>query len=102
MITQVVDEYTKRNIHSKFSLEQNYPNPFNPITNISFSIPKVAYVSLKVFDVLGRELLTLIDEEKMIGSYKVEFDGSKFSSGIYFYQMRAGNFTDTKKLLLIK
>lgn len=85
-----------------FSLAQNYPNPFNPITAINYQLPITGNVSLKIFDVLGRELETLINEEKPAGTYNVMFNGAHYSSGIYFYQLRSGSFVETKKLLLMK
>ncbi len=85
-----------------FSLEQNYPNPFNPITIIRYSIPQTGFVNLKVFDLLGSEVSTLVDEEKSAGNYKVKFDGSNLASGIYFYRIEAGKYTSVKKLVLIK
>lgn len=85
-----------------FSLSQNYPNPFNPITTINYSVPKSNFVTIKVFDILGREVETLVNNEKLKGNYKVEFNGSTLSSGIYFYRMQAGDFVETKKLILIK
>jgi hypothetical protein len=91
-----------------FVLRQNYPNPFNPTTKIKFSIPVTlsgvegSLVTLKVYDVLGNEIATLVNEEKPIGSYEVEFDAATLPSGIYFYQLQAGNFNDTKKLVLLK
>ena len=97
---------------SSFSLSQNYPNPFNPSTKIRYEIPGQArkdnmLVTLKVYDVLGSEIATLVNEEKPAGSYDVEFDGSNLTSGVYFYQLRAGSskgqvFVQTKKMLLIK
>ena len=95
---------------NKFSLEQNYPNPFNPSTVISYRLPVIGYVTLKVFDLLGREIATLVNEEKPAGEYEVEFDGSALTSGIYFYQLKAGNpstssgqvDSDTRKMILIK
>ena len=91
----------------KYSLSQNYPNPFNPSTNIKFQISKMSYVSLKVFDLLGNEIATLVNEQLSAGKYDIKFDLSastnfKLTSGIYFYQMKAGNFIQTKKMLLIK
>jgi hypothetical protein len=94
-----IDEQTNQPL--TFNLEQNYPNPFNPTTTIKFSIPKQSYVTLKVYDILGREVATLINEEKLAGNYEVKFN-KQLSSGIYFYQLKAGNFTATKKLLLLK
>jgi hypothetical protein len=93
-----------------FSLEQNYPNPFNPSTSIQYRVSSISNVSLKVYDVLGREIATLVNEEKPVGSYEVNFDASGLSSGIYFYKLTAGNsstgsgqvFTETKKMLLMK
>jgi subtilisin family serine protease len=84
-----------------FALFQNYPNPFNPSTVISYQIPKAGHVKLKVYDVLGREVATLIDKEQIAGSYKVEFSG-QLSSGVYFYRLTAGEFSQTKKMLLLK
>jgi hypothetical protein len=85
-----------------FSLEQNYPNPFNPSTTISYSIPKPSYVELKVFNMLGREISTLVNKEQQAGSYKTQFDGSSLPSGIYVYTIKAGEFRSSKKLMLIK
>jgi photosystem II stability/assembly factor-like uncharacterized protein len=93
-----------------FALEQNYPNPFNPNTTINYQLSKQSYVTLKVFDVLGREVATLVNENKNSGSYEVEFDGSKLPSGVYFYRLYAhptdakqtNDFVQTKKLLLMK
>jgi len=85
-----------------YALSQNYPNPFNPSTIISFDIPKQSYVKLVVYNVLGRSVKTLVDEEKSPGSYNVIFDASNMSSGVYFYRITAGNFAVTKKLLLLK
>jgi len=85
-----------------YNLEQNYPNPFNPATTIKFQIPSMSLVTLKIYDVLGREVKILINEEKAAGRYETEFDASNLSSGIYFYQLRAGNFADSKKMVLIK
>ena len=83
-------------------LHQNYPNPFNPSTKIKYSIINKAIVIIKVYDILGNEIKTLVNEEKTIGNYEIEFDGSNLASGIYLYRMQAGNFSDTKKLILIK
>jgi len=86
----------------KFCLYQNYPQPFNPSTTIKYQIPGASFVSLKVFDALGREFVTLVNEEKTAGNYEVEFDGSGLTSGVYFYQLVAGDFLETKKMVLIK
>ncbi len=90
------------NIPNQFMLEQNYPNPFNPSTVIKFSIPKSGNVKLVVSDILGKEVTVLFDGVKTAGNYQVEFDGSKLSSGIYFYSISSGEFKETKKMLLIK
>jgi len=88
-------------------LEQNYPNPFNPSTKIKYSIPpniqrEISNVSLKVYDVLGNIVATLVNEEKPAGNYEIEFDASNLSSGIYYYRLVTGSFTDTKKMILLK
>jgi len=90
-----------------FRLDQNYPNPFNPVTKIKYEIPGQArndnaLVTLKVYDILGREVATLVNEEKPAGEYEVEFNGSALTSGIYFYQLKAGEFSETKKMILLK
>ncbi|MCW8803093.1 MAG: T9SS type A sorting domain-containing protein, partial [Ignavibacteriaceae bacterium] len=85
-----------------FNLEQNYPNPFNPTTNIGFRIANFGLVTLKVYDVLGNEITTLVNEEKPAGEYEVEFDGSSLTSGIYFYQIKAGDFIETKQMVYLK
>ena len=87
---------------TEFSLSQNYPNPFNPSTTIKFQIPELSFVTFKVYDVLGNEMRTLVNEEKSIGSYEVNFDASGLPSGIYFYRLKAGPFVETKKMLLLK
>ncbi|MBK8552471.1 MAG: T9SS type A sorting domain-containing protein [Ignavibacteria bacterium] len=89
-------------IPSSFSLEQNYPNPFNPVTNLEFGISDLGFVSLKVYDILGKEVVTLVNEKLSPGNYKVEFDGSGLSSGVYFYRLNAGEFTETKRMMLVK
>jgi hypothetical protein len=86
----------------EFALNQNYPNPFNPSTMISYQVPNSSHVNLRVFDVLGREVATLVNEVKSAGAYKAMFNASNFSSGVYFYQLNAGSFIQTKKMLLMK
>jgi len=86
----------------KFMLEQNYPNPFNPSTTIHFSVPTSEFVTLKVFDVLGNEVATLVNEEQPAGNYEIEFSPAGLSSGIYFYKLHAGSFVETKKMILIR
>ncbi|MCW8803360.1 MAG: T9SS type A sorting domain-containing protein [Ignavibacteriaceae bacterium] len=89
-------------IPSSFFLEQNYPNPFNPITKIRYQVSQNANVSLKVFDVIGNEIKTLIEKEQSAGVYEIEFQVSELSSGIYFYQLKAGEFIETRKMILLK
>ncbi|MHB9012029.1 MAG: T9SS type A sorting domain-containing protein [Ignavibacteriaceae bacterium] len=103
-ISELVTGINERqnNLFNSFSLRQNFPNPFNPTTTICYSVPKTSFVTIKVYDVLGKEIETLVNDEKPSGSYKVEFDGSKFTSGIYFYRMQAGSFVETKKLIVLK
>jgi len=87
---------------TKFELQQNYPNPFNPTTNIKYQIPNSNHVSLKVFDMLGREVATLVDEPKSAGTYTVDFAATKLSSGVYYYRLTAGSFAQTKKMIFTK
>ncbi|MEW6194931.1 MAG: T9SS type A sorting domain-containing protein [Bacteroidota bacterium] len=95
-------ETTPETIPSKISLSQNYPNPFNPATKISFELPQDGFAELKVFDILGREVALLVREFKTSGSHTINFDGTKLSSGIYFYQLKNNSQTITKKMSLIK
>ena len=97
-----VDDNQSNLIVSNYILEQNYPNPFNPTTTIKYQIPELSFVTIKVYDVLGSEVATLINEEKPVGSYEFEFDGTKLPSGVYFYRLTAAEFSDTKKLILLK
>jgi hypothetical protein len=85
-----------------FYLSQNYPNPFNPTTSIEYSIPAITNVTIRVYDILGNEIATLVNESKEPGNYKVNFDASELSSGVYFYKLQAGSFIQTKKLILVK
>jgi hypothetical protein len=91
-------------VPEEFSLSQNYPNPFNPVTKIKFAIPGsgVHEVSLKIFDILGRESAVLVNEQLRPGTYEVDWDASGFSSGIYFYALTKGGFSQTKKMVLVK
>jgi hypothetical protein len=114
VMTVVIDN--KVELLHKYSLSQNYPNPFNPTTTIKFTIPtsplnpspyqgegnRERLIALKVYDVLGNEIETLVNEEQPAGEYEVEFDGTGLPSGIYFYQLRTGNYIETKKMVLIK
>ncbi|MBN2571924.1 MAG: family 10 glycosylhydrolase [Ignavibacteriales bacterium] len=101
-LTSIDDFDKKNNQPGNFILYQNYPNPFNPITKIKFNIPSDNRVILKIFDVLGQEVKTLVNEDKKTGTYEVEFDASNLSSGVYFYQLKAGNNLQVKKCILIK
>ena len=87
---------------TNYSLSQNYPNPFNPITILQYTISTTQHVTLKIYDILGREIKTIVNEEKPAGEYEIEFDASYLSSGIYFYRLKAGNFIETKKMVLLR
>jgi hypothetical protein len=89
-------------VPNSYSLAQNYPNPFNPVTHIKFSIAREGTVTLKVFDVLGNEVSVIANGFMKAGIYNAEFDASAFSSGVYFYSLKAGDFTSTKKMLIVK
>jgi hypothetical protein len=83
-------------------MEQNYPNPFNPSTKIKYSVPQSSNVVIKIFDVLGNEIETLVNEEKSTGTYELTWYATNLPSGVYFYQLNAGSFVETKKMLLLK
>jgi len=100
IVVSVDDE--NNSLPEQFSLEQNYPNPFNSSTKIRYQIPELSFVAIKIYDVLGNEITTLVNQEKPIGNYEVEFDADALSSGIYFYRLKAGNFVQTKKMILMK
>ena len=100
--TTSVEDISNGEIPVNFNLYQNYPNPFNPSTTIQFSLPKSGDVTLKIYDILGREVATLLNEEKMAGSYQVTFNASGLSTGIYFYRIQAGSFVETKKMIFLK
>ncbi|MBI3195177.1 MAG: T9SS type A sorting domain-containing protein [Ignavibacteriae bacterium] len=89
-------------IPSQFTLSDNYPNPFNPTTKISFSIPAMSFVSIKIFDVLGKEVATIVNEELSAGNYTQEWNAQGIESGVYFYQIQAGTYVETKKLILLR
>lgn len=96
-----IHEYSNE-IPEKYSLEQNYPNPFNPSTRIKFSVPKNGYISLKVYDMLGNEVSTLVDGYHQAGIYDIYFDGSNLSSGVYFYKLTTSGLVQTRKMILVK
>lgn len=97
-----IEEIQGEIIPERFTLSQNYPNPFNPSTTIHFSVPSSEFVTLKVYDVLGNEVATLVNEEKSRGSYKVDFNAANLKRGIYFYNIQVGTHIDIKKMVLIK
>ena len=97
-----VEEEMKNSLPNLYALEQNYPNPFNPSTKIRYSVPQSSNVMLKIFDILGNEIETLVNEEKQIGTYELTWYAKDLPSGVYFYQIRAGSFVKTKKMLLLK
>ena len=100
----IVTEVESQNgeLPESYSLSQNYPNPFNPSTTYRYSIPTQSKVVIKVFDILGNEIETLVNEEKPIGNYEVKFDATALPSGVYFCQLKAGDFIQVKKMLLLK
>lgn len=105
-IVNVVDEPSSvdddNTLVNNFKLAQNYPNPFNPSTMISYSIPQSSFVTLKVYDIIGNEVATLVNETKSAGKYDVNFNASNLSNGVYLYSIKTDNFTSTKKMLLMK
>jgi len=101
MLTEV-EKLTITSIPNDIQLYQNYPNPFNPSTKIRYSVPQSSNVVIKVFDILGNEIETLVNEEKPMGSYDVKFEGANLPSGIYFYRLKTSEFISIKKMLLLK
>jgi hypothetical protein len=91
-----------QNIVKEFELFQNFPNPFNPTTTIRYSIPESGIVTLKIYNLLGEELTTLVNDYKNAGSYQVRFDAKNLSSGIYYYQIESGNFVQVRKMVLVR
>ena len=87
---------------TEYKLVQNYPNPFNPSTTIKYQIPKESFVTIKVYDAIGREVATLVNKQQSVGYYNLNFNAANLSSGIYFYRISAGNYTAVKKMLLLK
>ena len=100
-ITSVEEEIINL-LPTGYSLSQNYPNPFNPSTKFRYSVPQSSKVVIKVFDILGKEITTLMNEEKLAGTYELTWNASNLPSGVYFYQLKAGEFTQTMKMLLLK
>jgi len=104
-ITGILDDgqnSTNSGIPDRYELFQSYPNPFNPTTTIKYSIPRVSFVNIRIYDILGREVKTLVNEEKLPGMYSIQFNGGNFTSGVYFYRLQAGSFVETKKFILLK
>lgn len=101
LLTNVENE-NQINVIQNFLLLQNFPNPFNPVTNIEFFLPNTGHVKIKVYDLIGQEVTTLLDEEKLSGYHRITFNASNLSSGIYFYRIQAGSFVETKKMILMK
>jgi hypothetical protein len=89
-------------IPREYALYQNYPNPFNPVTKVNFDLPERTFVKINVFDITGKVVKTLVNEERNSGKYVISFDGSDLSSGIYYYKLETDKFTDTKKMVLVK
>jgi hypothetical protein len=86
----------------KFSISQNYPNPFNPVTNIGFRVADFGLVKLTIYDILGKEIAIIVNEEMQPGSYNVDWDASNYPSGVYFYKIKSGDFVESKKMVLVK
>jgi len=95
-------EYSINSVPSSYSISQNYPNPFNPSTTIRFEIPKNGFVKLVVYDGIGREVEMLVNENKSAGKYEINFNASQIPSGVYFYILTIDNFSDVKKMILLK
>ena len=100
-VTTAVDEPAAI-IPSFFVLEQNYPNPFNPVTTLEFDVPNTAHIELTMYNVLGKKVETLVSKKYSAGKYRVQWSANNFSSGVYFYQLKAEGFVQTRKLLLLK
>ena len=96
------DVAKEENLPDKFDLQQNYPNPFNPVTTIEYQLPQEGLVKLGVYDLLGREIKTLVNEKKSAGKYEVNLDLSEMASGIYIYKFQANGFVSVKKMTLLK
>ena len=100
-ITTGVEEF-ESSLPTQYALQQNYPNPFNPATTIEYSIPQQSPVTVKIFDLLGREVAVLVNEEKDAGRYSVQWNAAAMPSGIYFYRLQTGQFTEAKRMILMK
>jgi hypothetical protein len=100
LITEV--DHSQNEIPYGYTLSQNYPNPFNPSTTIIYSVPEGIEVTIKVFDVLGRDVTILVNEQKEAGTHTIVFDASNLTSGVYFYQLTGGNFQEIRKMILLR
>ncbi|MFA8344463.1 MAG: T9SS type A sorting domain-containing protein, partial [Rhodothermaceae bacterium] len=100
LLTSIDDKIN--NIITGYSINQNYPNPFNPTTTIEYIIPEESFVTLTVYNVLGKKVATLVNKIQKSGNYKINFDAANLASGVYFYKIKAGSYSDTKRMLLIK
>ena len=96
------EEIVTTDLPTEFGLAQNYPNPFNPTTEIQFQVPEASYVQIKVYDILGKVVATLVDEKMSTGVYNVTWSAGSLASGVYIYTMQAGSYVNSKKLLLLK
>jgi len=97
-----IKEFPNLELPEEFILEQNYPNPFNPVTSIQYAISSRQFVTLKVYDILGKDVATFVDEEKPVGTYEVNWNASNLPSGVYFYRLQTGDFVKTRKMILLK
>ena len=102
MTNNITEVTLPPNVISKFSLKQNYPNPFNPETYISYQLANTSNVKLSVFDLNGRQIILLVNQQQKAGSYTVKFDAGILASGFYFYKLETENFSETRKMLLVK
>ena len=100
--TMIVERKSFASVVSNFELYQNYPNPFNPTTTISYALPKAGNVALRVYDILGKKVATLVNDYKQTGRYTVKFDASKLSSGMYIYKLVSEKYSAVKKMILVK
>jgi len=102
MVGILLGTNSNEEINLEYRLEQNYPNPFNPVTKINYALPKSGFISLKVYDLLGREVVNIVNENKAAGNYSVDFNAGRLTSGVYFYRLESNGFVDTKKMMLVK
>ncbi|MCH6574234.1 MAG: T9SS type A sorting domain-containing protein, partial [Bacteroidetes bacterium] len=100
IVTGIAENET--NLPIEYTLKQNYPNPFNPSTRIKYSIPQSSNVVIKVFDILGNEIETLVNEQMSVGTYEITWYAGQLPSGVYFYQLKAGSYIETKKMILLR